>query len=294
LKQWHVLGTGIGQRQRRAVIFRGGLFEQLLRRLLFCPGNLNAMFHRKHAKFVLLQRHFLGLKNQADRLFREGRSLYDEQLFANAAKCWAQAILLMHPESHAHLSTMLIERRRGVPLDENLAFRIAEAGARLHCMHSFGVVSRCMNGGCGVKSDLAGAFAFAKISHASSSSFGTFALADCYREGRGVAKNLAKAVRLYRLSAAKGHVASSFALALCLCEEYPLQNWPSSDLWDLEEAEESRKQALFHLHHAAERGYGVAQNVLASLYQNGSGVMQDATQFNRWASLAAEQGCRFF
>ncbi len=292
LKQWHALGTGIGQRQRRAVVFRGGLFEQLVRRLLLCPSNLNAMLRTKHAKFVLMKRHFLGLQNQADRLFREGRSLYDEQLFTNAAKCWAQAILLRHPESHAHLATMLIERRRGVPLDENLAFQLAKAGARLHCMHSIGVVSRCLNGGCGVKSDLARAFAFARTSHASGSSFGTFALADCYREGRGVAKDLAYAVRLYRLVAAKGHVVSFFALALCLIEQFPLKKWPSCVLWDLEEAEDSRKQVLLHLQHAAERGYSVAQNFLAGLYRNGLGVMQDEAQFNRWASLAAEQGCK--
>jgi len=147
-QQWNVYGSGIGLRQRRALLYRGAVCAVLVRRLMRFQGQYGARNALHHACCVISRRHFLVSKNAGETLFEEGQRLYGEQRYREAAKSWGQAALLQHAPSHAFASSLLYEGRGDVPKDEQRAFEFASCGAALGCAHSKGALGRCFVYGC--------------------------------------------------------------------------------------------------------------------------------------------------
>jgi hypothetical protein len=200
-QQWNVYGSGIGLRQRRALLCRGALCAVLVSKLMRFQGRYGARNVLHHACCVISRRHFLVSKNAAETLFEKVQRLYWEQRYREAAESWEQAALLQHAPSHAFLSSLLIEGRAEVAKDEQRAFEFASGGAALGCAHSKGALGRCLAYGAGVAQDAGRGLALARESAASGSSFGQFVVGRCYDAGRGVAQDDAEAVRWYRLAA---------------------------------------------------------------------------------------------
>jgi hypothetical protein len=147
---------------------------------------------------------------QGEALFQEGRRLYGEQRFSEAAERWGRAALQQHGPSHAHLSDMLIFGRSGVAADEKRGVKLAAAGGALGCAHSKGALGRCyLYGHCVAKDEVRG-LALRRESAAAGSCFGQFVVGVCYRDGIGVAQDCAEAVRLFRLAADQGHAGAYF------------------------------------------------------------------------------------
>ena len=128
-QQWHVHGIDVGLQQRSTLLDRAALCELLVLRLMRFGGVCRVRHPEHHATCVVSRRHFLVSKNLADGVFREGRRLYEQQRFSDAAKSWALAALLQHAASHAFLSDMLWFGRQDVPKDHKRAFNVARAGA---------------------------------------------------------------------------------------------------------------------------------------------------------------------
>jgi TPR repeat protein len=150
---------------------------------------------------------------QGEALFQEGRRLYGEQGFSEAAERWGRAALLQHAPSHAHLSNMLIDGRAGVAVDRKRGFELAAAGAALGCAHSKGALGSCYVRGHGVASGAARGLALGRESAAAGSCFGQHVVGDCYYIGLGgVAPDYAEAARLYRLAADQGHAPAQYSL----------------------------------------------------------------------------------
>jgi hypothetical protein len=176
-QQWNVYGSGIGLRQRRALLCRGALCAVLVRKLMrFQEGRYGAMKVLHHACCVISRRHFLVSKNAAETLFEKGQRMYGEQRYREAAESWEQAALLQHAPSHAFLSSLLFEGRADVAKDEQRAFEFASGGAALGCAHSKGALGRCLVNGAGVAKDVGRGLALARESAAAGSSFGQEAI----------------------------------------------------------------------------------------------------------------------
>ena len=182
-QQWNVYGSGIGLRQRRALLCRGALCAVLVRKLMRFQGQYGVMNALHHACCVISRRHFLVSKNAAETLFEKGQRLYGEQRYREAAESWGQAALLQHAPSHAFLSSLLFEGRADVAKDEQRAFEFASGGAALGCAHSKGALGRCLVYGAGVAKDVGRGLALARESAAAGSSFGQFVVGRCYDAG---------------------------------------------------------------------------------------------------------------
>ena len=213
-QQWNVYGSGIGLRQRRALLCRGALCAVLVRKLMRFQGRYGAMKVLHHACCVISRRHFLVSKNAAETLFEKGQRLYGEQRYREAAESWGQAALLQHAPSHAFLSSLLFVGRADVAKDVQRAFEFASGGAALGCAHSKGALGRCFVKGAGVAKDVGRGLALARESAAAGSSFGQSVVGRCYYAGWGVAQDDAEAVRWYRLAAAQGHAVAQYNLGV--------------------------------------------------------------------------------
>ncbi len=117
-QQWNVYGSGIGRRQRRALLCRGALCAVLVRRLMRFQGQYGAMKVLHHACCVISLCHFLVSKNAAENLFEEGQRSYGEQRHREAAESWGRAALPQHAPSNAFLSSLLFEGRADVVEDD--------------------------------------------------------------------------------------------------------------------------------------------------------------------------------
>ena len=229
--------------------------------------------------------HFLVSQNPADGLFQEGRRLWEQQRFSDAAKSWGQAAMSKHAASHAYLSDMLMDGKQDVPKDEKRAFELAAAGAVMGCAHSKGVLGRCYVHGLGVAKDSGKGLAFGKQSAAAGSCFGQFLVGKCYQEGWGVAQDYTEAARWWRLAAAQGHAGAQCNLGTILllpAEELYLSqnrivagNYAEAERW-------------FRL--AAAQGCAMAQRNLGVMFRDGLGVAKDTAEAIRWFRLAAAQG----
>jgi hypothetical protein len=195
-------------------------------------------------------------------LFQEGQWMYREQRFSEAAERWGRAALQQDGPSHAHLSSMLIEGRAGVGVDEKRAFALAAAGAALGCAHSKGALGLCYLYGYGVAEDVARGLALGRESEAAGSCFGQYVVGMCYYGGwGGVAKDYAEVVRLYRLAADQGHAVAQYFLGLM----FYLGQGVAQDY-----AEAAR---LYRL--AADQGNAEAQIDLGDMFKKGQGLAQD-------------------
>jgi TPR repeat protein len=275
-KQWNVYGSGIGLRQRRALLCRGALCAVLVRKLMCFQGQYGAMNALHHACCVISRRHFLVSKNAAETLFEKGQRLYGEQRYREAAESWGQAALLQHAPSHAFLSSLLFDGKAVVAKDEQRAFEFASCGAALGCAHSKGALGRCLVNGAGVAADAGRGLALARESAAAGSSFGQFVVGGCYDFGRAVAQDCAEAVRWYQLAAAQGDARAQYNLGYIFARGQGVaQDYAEAVRW-------------WRL--AAAQGHARAQFNLGNKFANGQGVAQDDAEAVRWYRLAAAQG----
>ncbi len=247
----------------------------------------------------------------AESLFQESLRLYGEQRFSDTAKCWGQAALLNHAASHAFLSSMLLEGRKDVPMDDKRAFQLASAGAALGCAHSKGMLGRCYVLGRGVAANVERGLALGRDSLAGGSCFGQNLLGMCHEEGWGVAQDFVEAARLYRLAAAQGHALAQNDLAalyekgsgvekddteaarlyrLAAAQGHAVAQFNLGTMFESGEGvgrDDAEALRLYHL--AAAQGHAVAQNNLGFMYEKGRGVAQDRTVAIQWYRLAAAQ-----
>jgi TPR repeat protein len=218
---------------------------------------------------------FIESSNYKESIFQEGKRLYNEKKYSDAANMWNEATILKHLDSYAFLSDMLIDGRKGVPLDAKRACQLALEGTNLGNIHSKGVLGHCYVQGLGVDENqeyMKIGFELAKESADAHSCFGQFALGLCYEQEWGVQQETATAIHLYHLAAIQGHASAHCNLAYIFYKD--------------NEYEEAFK--WFSL--AAEQGLSSAQSYLGNMYENGLYVTRDATEAFKWYHLAAEQG----
>jgi TPR repeat protein len=226
---------------------------------------------------VISQSQFILGKNAAKTLFEEGCRLYREKHFAEAANRWSQAALLQHGPSHAFLSNMLFEGRKGVPSDETRAFVFASAGAALNCSDSKGGLALCLLYQPGIIQNLRRnddqCLALANESAATGSPFGLYVLAKLNAYGLGVTQNDATAMILFEKAAEAGHAAS-------MCEvAYRLRTGQHSDF----------KTIASLLLRAADQGHALAQCNLGLMFKHGEWFGVDKKRARECFQLAVEQ-----
>ena len=218
---------------------------------------------------------FIESSDFKESIFNEGKRLYKEKKYSDAANMWNEATILKYPDSYAFLSNMLIVGRLGVPMNKKRAFQLALEGAELGSIDSKGELGHCYVEGIGVdknQENMNIGLELAKESADANSCFGQYVLGFCYQEGLGVQQNTATAVHWYRLAALQGHADAQCRLAYIFYSEH---------LYTL---------AVHWYRLAAEQGHVEAQSFLGNMYESGYGVTQDAAESFKWYRLAAEQG----
>jgi TPR repeat protein len=318
--QWQYI-IDIASKQRRALIATSALCTALVIKMTHYQGGRYARARPLSLiKCVISRRLFLVSNEQANLFFEEGKWLYDEQRYSDAAQLWAQAALLKHGPSHAFLSNMLIQSRQGVVKDVNRAFELAASGASMGCHHSKGTLGTCYLGGFGVAQDARKALSLGKASAAKGSCFGLYVVASCYMDGRGgVARNDTLAADLFHLAAAQEHAdafinlahmfgrgrvkkrkfrgiaedkAASFELySLAAAQGHPVGYFNVAVMFFRGEGvEQDYAEAAKFYRLAAAAGDASSLYELAGMFLSGQGVVQDDAVAARLFQLAAEQG----
>ena len=281
-QQWHVYGMDVGMKQRSTLLARAAFCELLVLRMMHFGGVCGVKYPLRHAACVVSRRHFLLSKDLAYGLFQEGQRLYEQQIFSDAVKSWAQAALVQHAASHAFLSNMLIhgfqsDRRPYFAEDVKRAFELAAAGTAMGCAHSKGMLGLCLVDGAGVSKDVGNGLALARESAAAGSRFGQLTVGWCYHRGLGVAQDGREARRWYRLAVAQGHAEAQYKLGLL----FHNRDVPSRN---------ADKKAARWFSHAAAQGHARSQYAFAECLEDGDGVAQDFAEAVRWWRLLAAQG----
>ena len=280
-QQWHVYGMDVGLKQRSTLLARAAFCELLVLRMMHFGGVCGVKYPLRHAACVVSRRHFLS-KDLAYSLFQEGQRLYEQHIFSDAVKSWAQAALLQHAASHAFLSNMLIhgfqsDRRPYFAEDVKRAFELAAAGTAMGCAHSKGMLGLCLVDGAGVAKDVGNGLALARESAAAGSRFGQHTVGWCYHRGMGVAQDCREARRWYRLEEAQGHAEAQYKLGtLFHNRDVPSRN--------------ADKKAARWFSLAAAQGHARSQYAFAECLEDGDGVAQDFAEAVRWYRLLAAQG----
>ena len=272
---WDAISNKINPKQRRTLLTRSALLEQLVLRLM----NYNGVCYVKHpqhrAKNIISQNHFVGSKNYERLLFQEGQLLYGQRRYRDAAKSWGQAVLLQHLESHAYLTVLLFEMNHFQ--DGDVAHNMAAAGAAMGCPHSKGAQALCLMeyGYChGDLQSKKKGLELAEESAAAGSCFGQFAVGWCYYQGRGVKPDYTKAVLFWRLAEAQGYAYAQFNLGTMFEKGKGV------------ERNYTEAVRLYRL--AAVQGHVSAQNNLGTMLSLGLGVVRDFAEAARWRRLAQE------
>jgi TPR repeat protein len=272
----HTLSICIGSKQRQTLLTGSYLCATLLERLMRVQGTHDGKSSLNHISRIKSRLGFLVSQNNAEILFQKGCHFKDKQLYSDAAKSWAQAIMLGHHDSHAFLSTMLLEGRKDVPKNENLAFVLASIGTDFGCAHSEGVLGRCLVSGVGVPQNKTKGFLLGMKSMEKGSFFGQHLVGMCYNLGFGVSSNYEKAIEFYGLAALQGHADAQYRLAIIIYYgQYVGQGIVES-------------MRFYHL--AAYQGHALAQYNLANMFHFGYGCVQSCSEAMRFYKLAAEQG----
>jgi uncharacterized protein len=135
-------------------------------------------------------------------------------------------------------------------------------------------------------------------------------LAYCYDRGLGIPKDEAEAVKWYRKAAEQGHPKALEALKRETNADWSIVGLDDAgDLFKLAEqgdvnaqyklgsmylngkgVAEDATEAVKWYRKAAEQGVAIAQFLLGCMYANGEGVAEDATEAVKWYRKAAEQG----
>ena len=284
-QQWHVYGMDVGMKQRSTLLSRAAFCELLVLKMMHFGGVCGVKYPLRHAACVVSRRHFLLSKDLAYGLFQEGQRLYEQQIFSDAVKSWAQAALVQHAASHAFLSNMLIhgyqsDRRPYFAEDMKRAFKLAAAGTAMGCAHSKGMLGLCLVDGAGVAKDVGNGLALARESAAAGSRFGQHTVGWCYDRGLGVAQDCREARRWYRLAVAQGHAEAQHNLGTL----FHNRDLPSRN---------ADKKAARWFSLAAAQGHARSQYVFAQCLEYGDGVAQDYAEAVRWYRLLAAQGYEY-
>jgi hypothetical protein len=205
------------------------------------------------------------------------RQLLDNWQFAAAASEYNRAIALGHVSFAAELSWMLMWGRSGVTQDKQAAFRIAQAGARLRCPHSCGVLALCWACGSGCTKDCARALQLARESAAADSKFGQYALARLLFDGGALAAaDDSRAAGFFRMAAAQNLDAAQWALGFL--HDHGLG------------VVQSCSEALMWFRLAASQGMPWACASVAQAYEHGRGVGANKAHAVVWYQRAVAAG----
>jgi len=187
-----------------------------------------------------------------DKAAKEAEELCASGQCAAAIVALQRAIHLGHLPSIALKAWLLLWGREGVAMDEDIAFELAEEGARLGCHHCQGVLAFCYLRGFGCETGELRLLELARESSGRGSRYGQYALGwmhyhiagglemddaqtvafyrlaaaqglgeaqhslGCmYHDGLGVAQDHTAALRLYQLAAAQGHPDALYWVARC-------------------------------------------------------------------------------
>ncbi len=243
-------------------------------------------------------------------IFEEGRRLYNNKDYSEAAMFWNEAVLLKHADAHAFLSDMLIDGRLYVPIDDCRAFKLASDGVILGSIHSKGVLGRCYIEGIVHRGEHEGeheGFRLATESANGNSYFGQGIVGVCYKYGIIVPFDRAEAIRLLSLSAEHGYPYAQRELGDMLFRGFgAAQNEEEGLLWLRLAAKQGDREAQFilgeilldkkkyedsirYLKDAANQKDLNALYFLGNIYRYGEGVPQDLGEAERWYKLAVEQ-----
>jgi TPR repeat protein len=300
---WVAITGQINHDQYPSVIACGAMRSLLMYRMLTVNGkkirrNFYPFFIR-----ILSRRHYLGhYPNHAEDLFKSGLQMYWQQNYSTAFQIWAQAALLHHGLSHAYVSNMLLGGRTDMPINEDLAYDFALAGAKLGCQHSKGQLAYCtilhrkpLTSWAEEQVLKKKMLEMAKESAAKDSMFGLSAMACCYEWGYAIAEDKNEALKLYGLAAQKGHDMSQCEMGYKHIRDSEGIRWFQlaaeqghlDSMHMLGKMDHKQRIRLWEI--AAEAGHLEAQYDLGCLFLKGKTVAHDYEKAERLLRLAAEQ-----
>jgi TPR repeat protein len=300
---WSATTGKINHGQHLNVLTCGDMRSLLMQRMLTVNKkkigrNFNLFFIR-----ILSRRHYLGhYPNHAEDLFRSGLQLYRQQNYSTAFQIWAQAALLHHGLSHAYVSNMLLGGRTDVPINEDLAYEFALAGANLGCQHSKGQFAYCTILYRATLQSYAEEqllkkkiLGMATESAKTGSMFGLNAMACCYEFGIAVTTDKNEAIKLCEQAAQKGndiaqsemgynHIRDSNGIMWFQCAA---KQGHIDSIYMVGKKDPSQRIRLWEI--AASAGHKDALYDLGYLFLKGKAVAHDYEKAERLLRLAAEQ-----
>ncbi len=128
----------------------------------------------------------------ADKLYEEGKKLYDAENYAAAYPKLKAAAEKGHKKAQYRLGRCY-EKGRGTAENDKLAFQWYEKSANQGFAKAQYQLGKCYKDGEGVKKDKKKAFELFKKAAAQENADGEFAVGKCYLKGRGVASDKAQA-----------------------------------------------------------------------------------------------------
>jgi TPR repeat protein len=213
-------------------------------------------------------------------LFRDGCLLCASRRFPAAAQKIEAAIALGHVSSHAELAWILMRNGdQGVPLDAERAFLSAQAGRRLGCLHSSGVLACCYAEGCGCETNYALAMQLACESEAAGCRYGQYAVGSLYDDPvkNGIQLSFTTAAEQYRLAAA---------------QQLDVAQWKLGFIYSFGSHEIHRddREALHWYTQAADQGHSSSCFQVGLHYEEGRGVPVDVVEAVCWYKHALAGG----
>ena len=235
-----------------------------------------------------------------EKLHEKSEALRAAGKCAEAANLLEEAIVHGHLSSRADLADILMQGRRGVPMNSARAFALLEEGASLGCRHCQGLLAFCLLKGVGCPQEARIAqqialanngelpvdgeadadsaeeprcLAMARESASMGSKYGQWTLARFYYRGEGgVAIDVDAGVALLRLAAAQNY------------------DRAQNDLGSNFQCAAEDAEALVWFRLAAAQGHGRALYMLGVFYENGYSAAADEVEALRWYKCADEAG----
>jgi len=237
-------------------------------------SNNRADASRHHLMQSIVRRMAAGrVAETPEGLFRDGLLLCSSGRFPAAAEKFETAIALGHTASRAELAWILIQKDpRGAAFNAERAFRLAEAGSRLGCLHSRGVLACCYAEGRGCEADYARAMMLASESASAGCRYGQYVLGSLHDDPPkpGIECNFATAAAHYRSAAAQQLEVAQWKLGYIYAYGY-------SGVINRDDAE-----ALHRYKQAADQGHSSSCFQVAMYYEQGLSVPVDVAEAVRW------------
>ena len=137
------------------------------------------------------------MAQNADKLYEEGKALYDAKKYVQAIPKLRAAAEQGHKKAQYRLGKCY-DKGNGIKEDDKLAAQwYAKAAAQGHAKSQY-ELGKCYKNGEGVAKDRAKAVEFFTKSANQDNAEAQLALGKCYMKGKGVPKNMAKAKELFK------------------------------------------------------------------------------------------------